>query len=155
MNIPFAAFGSIQRWRIPCLEDELGDLIEKMRVVVRVMKDTRKWKAADVQEALPAPIGAMRPERQKTKSSAKNLAALLASCDWGAQEGGKISWRGYKLHIETIDGDFPFNAFLSSDSLHDRQVAILLIQSTSERITYLYDLMDSAYDARQSTRCRT
>jgi len=66
-----------------------------------------------------------------------------------------MSWKGYNLHIDTIDGDIPVNALPSSASLHDSQVASPLIQSTSERITYLYDLMDSAYDARQSTRCRT
>lgn len=34
------------------------------------------------------------------------------------------------------------------ESLHDRQVAIPMMKMTSERVTYLYDLMDSAYDAQ-------
>ncbi len=106
--------------------------------------------SADTQDTPPAPVEETRLERQKTKAAAENFAELPTSCDWGAKKGSKgnkISWKGYKLHIDTIDGDVPVNAFLSSASLHDSQVAIPLIQSTSERITYLYDLMDSAYDA--------
>jgi hypothetical protein len=38
---------------------------------------------------------------------------------------------------------------LSSASLHDSQAAIPLAQMTAGRITSLYDLMDSAYDAPQ------
>ena len=39
------------------------------------------------------------------------------------------------------------SSILTSASLHDSQPAISLAQMTSERITNLYDLMDSAYDA--------
>ena len=45
------------------------------------------------------------------------------------------------------DGDIPLAAVLSSASLHDSQVAIPLAQLTARRVTSLYDLMDSAYDA--------
>jgi hypothetical protein len=40
-------------------------------------------------------------------------------------------------------------AILSSASLHDSQTAISLAQMTTGRITSLYDLMDSVYDAPQ------
>lgn len=33
--------------------------------------------------------------------------------------------------------------------MHDSQVAIPLIKLTSSKVTYLYDLMDTAYDARR------
>jgi len=36
---------------------------------------------------------------------------------------------------------------LTSASVHDSQVAIPLMTMTSARVSYLYDLMDSAYDA--------
>jgi hypothetical protein len=64
-------------------------------------------------------------------------------------KGYKTSWIGYKLHIDSIDGVIPVSAILSSASLHDSQAAIPLAQITSRRITNLYDLMDSAYDAPQ------
>ncbi len=54
-----------------------------------------------------------------------------------------------KLHIDSIDGDIPVSAILTSASLHDSQVSIPLAQMTNERIINLYDLMDAAYDAPQ------
>ena len=56
---------------------------------------------------------------------------------------------GYQLHLDTVDGDFPVSAVLTSASVHDSQVAIPLAQMTAGRVTSLYDLMDSAYDAPQ------
>lgn len=38
---------------------------------------------------------------------------------------------------------------MSSASTHDSQVAIPLAQMTAERVTNLYDLMDSAYDSKE------
>jgi hypothetical protein len=48
-----------------------------------------------------------------------------------------------------MDGDVPVSAVLTSASVHDSQVAIPLAQMTAQRVTSLYDLMDSAYDAPQ------
>ncbi len=64
-------------------------------------------------------------------------------------KGYKTTWIGYKLHIDCIDGDIPVSVILTSASLHDSQVAIPPAQMSSERVTSLYDLMDSAYDAPQ------
>jgi hypothetical protein len=58
----------------------------------------------------------------------------------------RISWIGYKLHIDAADGGIPLSCILTSASLHDSQVAIPLATMTAERVTNLYDLMDSAYD---------
>jgi hypothetical protein len=38
---------------------------------------------------------------------------------------------------------------MTSASVHDSQVAIPLMKMSSSKVTYLYDLMDSAYDAGQ------
>lgn len=43
----------------------------------------------------------------------------------------------------------PISAILTSGSVNDSQVAIPLMTMTSARVTCLYDLMDSAYDADQ------
>jgi hypothetical protein len=100
-------------------------------------------------------IAAKEPKRldlQLGRSLAENMADLPTRCDVGAKinaKGYKTSWIGYKLHIDSIDGDIPVSAILSSASLHDSQAAIPLAQMTSERITSLYDLMDAAYDAPQ------
>ena len=62
-------------------------------------------------------------------------------------KGRQVSWTGYKLHIDAADGGIPLSCMLTSASLHDSQVAIPLATMTAQRVTNLYDLMDSAYDA--------
>lgn len=93
-----------------------------------------------------------RLDIQLIRSSEENIGDLPARCDAGCKidsKGHKTVWNGYKLHIDCIDGDIPVSAVLTSASVHDSQAAIPLAQMTSERVTSLYDLMDSAYDAPQ------
>jgi hypothetical protein len=61
--------------------------------------------------------------------------------------GHTETWIGYKLHIDTADGQVPISCILTSASTHDSQVAIPLAETSNGRVTNLYDLMDSAYDA--------
>ncbi|MGH9697671.1 MAG: hypothetical protein ACRD5Z_26255, partial [Bryobacteraceae bacterium] len=56
-------------------------------------------------------------------------------------------WRGYKLHLDVADGQIPITALLTGACLHDSQVAVPPMTLTSQRVPYLYDLMDAAYDA--------
>jgi hypothetical protein len=91
-----------------------------------------------------------RLKRQRTMKLPEMLADLPQQCDIGAKEnsqGNKDYWRGYKLHWDVADGQIPISAVLTSASLHDSQVAIPLATMTTQRVTYCYDLMDSAYDA--------
>jgi len=46
------------------------------------------------------------------------------------------------------DGQIPINALLTAASVHDSQLAIPMMRMTSDRVTYLYDVMDSAHDAK-------
>ena len=78
------------------------------------------------------------------------LADLPTACDVGAKKnskGYKETWIGYKLHIDVASGQIPVACVLTSASVRDSQVAIPLMIMTSARVSYLYDLMDSAYDA--------
>jgi len=92
-----------------------------------------------------------RLERQSAGMSLKEmLDDLPKGCDVGTKKnshGYKSSWIGYKLHIDAADGGIPVSCLLSSASSHDSQSAIPLAVMTSRRVTNLYDLMDSAYDA--------
>jgi hypothetical protein len=100
-------------------------------------------------EERPAPPP-KRLDLQGLRPLAENLADLPTACDVGCQrnsKGHQESWIGYKLHLDTVDGDIPVSAVLTSASVHDSQVAIPLAQMTVARGTSLYDLMDSAYDA--------
>ena len=92
-----------------------------------------------------------RLERQRNLSLSAMLKELPRQCDWGTKkssQGAEEHWRGYKLHLDVADGQIPISAVLTSASVHDSQVAIPLAIMTTQRVTYLYELMDSAYDAQ-------
>lgn len=102
------------------------------------------------EDAAPKPD--KRLDLQIGRNLDENLKDLPFHCAVGTKKdskGYKMTWRGYKLHIDCIDGDIPASALLTSASLHDSQAAIPLMQMTSQRVTSLYDLMDAAYDAPQ------
>ena len=99
----------------------------------------------------PKPVEITRLARQLNLSLKEMLADLPKKCDVGTKrdsKGYKMSWKGYKLHIDTADGDIPISAVLTSASTHDSQAAIPLATLTNERVTNCYDLMDAAYDAQ-------
>jgi hypothetical protein len=92
-----------------------------------------------------------RIERQQTMTLKEMLADLPRQCGVGCKtnsHGRKETWRGYKLHLDVADGQIPISAVLTTASLHDSQVAMPLAKMTAERVTNLYDLMDSAYDCQ-------
>jgi IS5 family transposase len=102
-------------------------------------------------EVRPAPIPT-RLELQPTRGLEDNVADLPRHCAVGVKrnsQGYQETWRGYKLHLDSVDGDLPVSAILTAASVHDSQVAIPLAQMTAQRVTSLYDLMDAAYDAPQ------
>ena len=78
------------------------------------------------------------------------LDDLPSVCDVGCKKnskGYKETWVGYKLHFDVADGSIPISVILTSASTHDSQVALPLASMSSNRVTNLYDVMDSAYDA--------
>ena len=112
-------------------------------------KRGRKSKAEKAAMEL-AEVKTRRLELQPGRSLEGNLADLPRGCDWGGKKNSKGKtefWRGYKLHLIFGDGGVPLAVILTSASPHDSQVAIPLMQMTSERAKVLYDLADSAYDA--------
>lgn len=91
-----------------------------------------------------------RLERQISMTKEEMIDDLPTGCDVGTKKnskGYKESWIGYKLHIDAADGHIPVSCVLTSASVHDSQVALPLTEMTNQRVTNLYDLMDSAYDA--------
>ena len=92
-----------------------------------------------------------RIEKQLAGQSVEQmLSGISTHCDIGGKRdhnGNTKYWRGYKLHLDVADGQIPISALITSASVHDSQVAIPLMHISSKRVTYLYDLMDSAYDA--------
>lgn len=89
-------------------------------------------------------------EEQRLMSTEAILAELPRDCSLGVKKSSKghlSYWRGYKLHLDVADGDIPITAMLTAAKLHDSQAAVAMMNLTSQRVTYLYDLMDAAYDA--------
>jgi len=86
--------------------------------------------------------------RQRQQHLAQMLKDLPTACDRGTKcnaQGYKVSWNGYKLHLDTADCGVPIAAVLTSASMHDSLAAIPLSLISAGRVTNLYDLMDAAY----------
>jgi hypothetical protein len=140
------------------------------RLIGHISRDSTAIEAREkpAKPARPAPVvqpkpkrgrprkGEVRPtepprriERQLGMTLAAMLDELPRHCDVGVKrnaKGHQESWIGYKLHIDTADGEIPISCVLTAASVHDSQVAIPLATTTAARVTNLYDLMDSAYD---------
>ena len=89
-------------------------------------------------------------KQAKLKTVKEMLQGVPTACDIGGKKGNNgcvFWWRGYKFHLDVADGQIPISALLTAASVHDSQVAIPLMEMSSKRVTYLYEIMDSAYDA--------
>ncbi len=90
-------------------------------------------------------------KQQKELHTVKEKLSLVSTdCGVGVKQnskGNREVWIGGKLHISVVDGDIPITAFYSGANVHDSSVALPLMQETSKRVSYLYDLQDAGYDA--------
>jgi len=112
----------------------------------------KSGKRGKYKKKAPAGPQGTRIQRQRGQKLDRMIADLPQQCDIGAKmnsNGHQQYWRGYKLHLDVADGQVPISALLTSASVHDSQVAIPLMTMTTKRVTYLYDLMDTAYDANE------
>lgn len=90
--------------------------------------------------------------RQRRQMLGEMISEMPTACDRGTKcnaQGYKISWNGYKLHLDTADCGVPISALLSSASMHDSRAAIPLSRMSAQRVTNLYDLMDAAYCSQE------
>ena len=90
--------------------------------------------------------------RQREQTLARMISEMPTACDRGTKcnaQGYKISWNGYKLHLDTADCGVPISALLSSASMHDSRAAMPLSRMSAARVTNLYDLMDAAYCSQE------
>lgn len=141
---------------------------QSQRLIGHISRDST---AIEARERYPeSPLGKVRRVSGKRRRTAKKkvpsesrlikqaagsdgeqmMRELPVRCSLGVKKssrGHQSYWRGYKLHLDVADGQIPITALLTSASLHDSQVAIPMMRVTSRRVTYLYELMDSAYDA--------
>ena len=87
-------------------------------------------------------------ERQSSQTLAQMIAELDTACTTGTKrnaQGYKISWKGYKLHIDTACCGVPISAVLTGANVHDSRVALPLTRISAQRVDACYELMDAAY----------
>ncbi|CAA6815719.1 MAG: IS5/IS1182 family transposase [uncultured Sulfurovum sp.] len=89
-------------------------------------------------------------QRQENMQSTEEMLSLISTkCDTSIKQnskGNRHRWTGGKLHLSVVDGDIPITAIYSSASVHDSSLALPLIKESSQKVNYLYDLADAAYD---------
>lgn len=84
------------------------------------------------------------------QSTEEMLSFIATQCDTSIKQnskGNRHRWTGGKLHLSVVDGDIPVTAIYSAASVHDSSLALPLIKETSQKVNYLYDLQDAAYDS--------
>ena len=104
-------------------------------------------KKGETREPIKPTILGQQKEMQTTKEM---LELVSTECGVGVKQnskGNREVWIGGKLHISAVDGDIPITAIDSAANVHDSSVALPLIQETSKKVNYLYDLQDAGYDA--------
>ncbi len=91
----------------------------------------RRWDARPPAKESPL-------SRQRKQTLAQRVAEMPTACDRGTKcnaQGYKVSWNGYKLHLDTADCGVPVSALLSSASMHDSRAAIPLSLISAARVT--------------------
>ena len=103
-------------------------------------------------EIRPTPVAPAIPalEAQRTQTLDQMLSQLSTQCDTGTKinaQGYKVSWRGYKLHLDTACCGVPISAVLTGANVHDSKVALPLTLISGQRVSACYELMDAAYSS--------
>jgi hypothetical protein len=110
----------------------------------------KKTKAKGRKKRAKAAERGTQIERQRKMTLEQMMAEISTACAIGVKtssKGHQHYWRGYKLHLDVADGQIPISMILSGANVHDVTGAIPLMTMTAQRVTSMYDVMDSAYDA--------
>lgn len=121
----------------------------KKEKVPKIKKKRGRKRKDDLNLAVPKELSVCNQQLAMT-STAQMLQNISTSTDIGRKinaKGNGYAWIGGKLHLGVVDGDIPITAIYTCASIHDSQVAIPIINETSHRVDYLYDLCDKAYDS--------
>ena len=130
---------------IPAREKPIN---KKRDVAIRTGPKHKRGRPRKGEVRLPKQLG--RLERQLKMKPGKALKELDTDCAWGCKKNsqGNVSfWKGYKLHLDVTDLGIPVTAIVTGANVHDSQLAIPMEKLTERKITFLYSVMDSAYDA--------
>jgi hypothetical protein len=117
--------------------------------VPKVKKKRGRKRRDDLTPVVPKELSVCN-QQLAMDSTVQMLQEISTSTDIGRKinaKGNGYAWIGGKLHLGVVDGDIPITAIYTCASVHDSQVAIPVINETTHRVDYLYDLCDKAYDS--------
>ena len=135
-------YNAIDSTKIPLRQKPVKNKKEKPK-----LKKRGRPKKGEIREPIRPTI---LEQQQEMQSVEEKLTLVSTDCGVGIKQnskGNREIWIGAKLHISAVDGDIPITAFYSGANVHDSSVALPLMQETSKRVNYLYDLQDAGYDA--------
>jgi hypothetical protein len=161
----FASSELMQRVHAHMIEDTLGDQLighlSRDSTAIEARESIAKKDKAERTPVKPKnkrgrpPKGEVRAapepsplERQRTQTLEQMLFELDTACATGTKknaQGYKISWKGYKLHLDTACCGVPISAVLTGGGVHDSRVAIPLIRISAQRVDACYFTVDAAY----------
>lgn len=164
------AFADFARRKLPeRIHEALIRLTQEQRIVGHIARDSTAIEARERFPYKPHPKQSRKRKKtnkrplfkdrskydgtttkQRKMTLPQMMRGLSRDCAIGVKtnsKGHSEYWRGYKLHLDIADGQIPVTAIITGANVHDATVAIPLMTITTERVTYLYDVMDSAYDA--------
>ena len=121
----------------------------KKEKVPKVKKKRGRKRKDDLSPTAPKELSVCN-QQLAMDSTVQMLQEISTSTDIGRKinaKGNGYAWIGGKLHLGVVDGDIPITAIYTCASVHDSQVAIPVINETTHRVDYLYDLCDKAYDS--------
>lgn len=131
--------------KIPLREKPLK--VEKQEPKVVSKPKRGRPKKGETRDPIKPTILAQQKEMTTTQEM---LSLVSTACGVGIKQnskGNREVWIGGKLHISVVDGDIPITAIYSGANIHDSSAALPLIQETTKKVNYLYDLQDAGYDA--------
>lgn len=159
----FAATGLPDRVHAALVQQHLGeqlvghvsrdatDIPAREKPVRRAKAPKPKGRPGRPKKGQPSSRVPTRLEQQRAQEPAVALAQLPQACDVGMKldphQGRRMHWTGYKLHLDVSDACLPLLAVTTAASVHDSQAAIPMARLTAGRVTALYELMDSGYEA--------
>jgi hypothetical protein len=121
----------------------------KKEKVLKVKKKRGRKRHDDPTPVVPKELSVCN-QQLTMDSTIQMLNGISTFTDIGRKinaKGNGYAWIGGKLHLGVVDGDIPITAIYTCASVHDSQVAIPVINETTRRVDYLYDLCDKAYDS--------
>jgi len=121
------------------------ELREKSVQSKKEVKPKRRQGRPKKGEEGPAKKPSILQQQENMQSTEEMLSLIATRCDTSVKQnskGNRYRWTGGKLHMSVVDGDIPITAIYSSASVHDSSLALPLIKETSQKVNYLYDLLE-------------